>query len=388
MTSTSNQEKALRQAKYVLIFDCKISGPVESHDVVGAIFGQSEGLLGPELDLRELLRTGRIGRIEVHVKEKGKQTVCQIVVPSNLDRVQTAIIAALVEQVDRVGPFLASISLSKVINVREEKLKLIRDRAKEILREWLIEERTRTDQLLAEVEDVLRTSELIHYGPDKLPAGRGILSSDQLIIVEGRADVLNLLRCGVDNVIALEGAKVSDSLVSLTMSKKEVTAFLDGDHGGDLILQQLIKSGCKIDYVARAPYGREVEELTPREVLHILRTRRPLPEVLTVSPERSVVDIARRLSNELLGTNEAVLLDKSLNILSRIPVIDLRDYLKTHQLDIFAIIMDGIITQNLINIARSRGVKVIVGERIGSIEEPPPIKVLTFSDISAKEKQE
>ena len=43
----------------------EIEGVVEKPDVIGAVFGQTEGLFGPELELRELQKSGRIGRIEI-----------------------------------------------------------------------------------------------------------------------------------------------------------------------------------------------------------------------------------------------------------------------------------------------------------------------------------
>jgi len=49
----------------------EIEGVVDKPDVVGAIFGQTEGLLGEDLDLRELQRTGRVGRIQIAVKSEG-----------------------------------------------------------------------------------------------------------------------------------------------------------------------------------------------------------------------------------------------------------------------------------------------------------------------------
>ena len=88
--------------KYVIYANVKINGLVEKPDVVGAIFGQTEGLLGEELDLRELQKNGRIGRIHVNLEEKKGMTTGEIRVPSSLDMVETCIIAGALETVDRV----------------------------------------------------------------------------------------------------------------------------------------------------------------------------------------------------------------------------------------------------------------------------------------------
>ena len=49
-------------AKYIVHSSINIDGVVDRPDVIGAIFGQTEGLLGADLELRELQRSGRIGR--------------------------------------------------------------------------------------------------------------------------------------------------------------------------------------------------------------------------------------------------------------------------------------------------------------------------------------
>jgi len=56
--------------KYLIHIHLEAEGVVEKPDVVGAIFGQTEGLLGDDLDLRDLQRTGRLGRIDVQVTSK------------------------------------------------------------------------------------------------------------------------------------------------------------------------------------------------------------------------------------------------------------------------------------------------------------------------------
>lgn len=49
-----NEEKYASTAKYVVEARFTVEGVVEKPDVIGAIFGQTEGLFGPDLDLREL----------------------------------------------------------------------------------------------------------------------------------------------------------------------------------------------------------------------------------------------------------------------------------------------------------------------------------------------
>ena len=51
--------------KYSIIANFVAEGPFQKPDVIGALFGQTEGLLGSDMELRELQKEGKIGRIEV-----------------------------------------------------------------------------------------------------------------------------------------------------------------------------------------------------------------------------------------------------------------------------------------------------------------------------------
>ena len=248
--------------KYMITARIEVGGLVDKSDIIGAIFGQLEGLLGDELDLRELQRTGRIGRIEITVERSGGRTIGTIKVPSNLDRVETALIAAAMEVVDRVGPYPAKVEVVKLKDVRAEKRKRIIERAKELLKKWE-EEEVETKELIEEVIRSLKAAELIKYGPEGLPAGPDVAKSDTIIVVEGRADVLNLLRHGYRNVIALGGATIPKTLIELS-KRKTVILFVDGDRGGELIARNAI-GVLDVDYIARAPPGREIGRASCRE---------------------------------------------------------------------------------------------------------------------------
>jgi len=265
--------------KYVIYAEFEASGIVERPDVVGAIFGQTEGLLGDDLDLRELQKTGRIGRIRVEVHTKAGKTYGTITVPSSLDRVETAILAAALETIDRVGPAEAKIKVLRIEDVRATKRKYIIERAKEILEGLMEQEIPETQELTEEVKKAVRAKELIEYGPEKLPAGPHVPFSDSIIVVEGRADVLNLLKHGIKNAIAVEGTSVPETIIKLS-KERIVTAFTDGDRGGELILKELLQVA-DVDYVARAPEGKEVEELTKKEIVKSLRSKVPAEQVIT-----------------------------------------------------------------------------------------------------------
>jgi DNA primase len=259
--------------KYVIQVSFAVEGVVEKSDVIGAIFGQTEGLFGPELDLHELQKSGRIGRIEIQLESKKDKTTGIITIPSSLDKPLTALIAAAIENVDRVGPCSAKVVLDKIEDVRERKRGAIIDRAKQILQKWTVETVSDVDHIAAEIYGSAKSPDIVLYGRDKLSAGPNIEAVSSIIVVEGRADVANLLRSGVKNVVACQGTNIPRSLIKL-IKGKEVTVLLDGDRGGDIILEALLQVA-NIHFVARAPRGKEVEELTPKQILQILKEKTP-----------------------------------------------------------------------------------------------------------------
>jgi len=259
--------------KYIVYANVEIGGLVEKPDVVGAVFGQTEGLLGDELDLRELQKNGRIGRIEVDLNPRGGKSIGKIKLPSSLDMVETCILAAALETVDRVGPCDAHLSVDKIEDTRSIKRKLLVDRAKSLLKNLLTNEIPESKEISEQVRSEVKTAEIAEYGPEKLPAGPGVAEADSIILVEGRADVINLLKNDISNVVGVGGANVAPSVAKLCQ-EKEVTVFLDGDRGGDIILAELSRIA-DIEFVARAPTGKEVEELTRKELIKCLRSKVP-----------------------------------------------------------------------------------------------------------------
>jgi len=377
--------------KYMIVARFEVEGVVEKPDVIGAIFGQTEGLFGPDLDLRELQKSGRIGRIEIQLDSKQDKTFGVITIPSSLDKTSTAIIAAAVQSVDRIGPCIAKVSLDKVADIREEKRKLILDKAKDILRTWVIEESPSTDEMVKDVSGVIRPADVVDYGPEHLPAGPDVATSGSIILVEGRADIVNLLRCGVRNAIAIEGTKIPRTIIELCKTK-ETTAFLDGDRGGDLILKELMQVA-PVDYTARAPLGKEVEDLTPKEIMKCLREKAPVEAGRPAGPRPEPVHVPRpppiqlpqnvvAKARELRGTLEGILLDQNMGEIARLPVSELASKIADYQ-GIDTIVFDGVVTQRLIDLAEERGVKLVVGDRIAELaRRPNSIRIMTLPEVA------
>lgn len=257
--------------KYEIKARLTAEGVVEKPDVVGAIFGQTEGLLGDELDLRDLQKTQRIGRIEVEVDSKKGRSEGTIMMPSSLDQVETAILAAALETIDRIGPCKAEIKVLNIEDVRVSKKQKIVERAKALLKSLVEGNKDVSADITESVRASVQVEEVVSFGPDKCPAGPNVAQSDAIIIVEGRSDVINLLKYGIKNTIAVEGTNVPKTIQELS-KEKSVTVFLDGDRGGDLILKELLQVA-EIDFIARAPRNREVEELTQKQIMKALRNK-------------------------------------------------------------------------------------------------------------------
>jgi DNA primase len=360
-------------AKYVIKATFTVEGVVEKHDVIGAIFGQTEGLFPKDFELRELQKSGKIGRIDIELNSAKDKTTGTLMAPSSLDRAETAVVAAAMETVDRVGPCDAKMKIEHIADVRSEKRAQIVARAKELMKEWVVKEGHEIEKLLDEVQKEDKKVKAVNYGRERLTATPDISRIREIIVVEGRADVNNLIKSGVTGVIALEGVKVPNTIKNLAR-KKEITAFLDGDRGGDLILQEMLQVA-KPKYVARAPRGKEVEELTPDEIREALANKEALEEVVVSSELAGIV-------GGLRGTLEAVLLKEDGSQAGRIPVSDLVDKLKNSE-GVSTVLFDGIVTGRLIDAANEKNIKTIIGERVAEgVRIPRGLEVRSFRDLS------
>ncbi len=266
--------------KYMVEAKFEIAGSVEKPDIIGAVFGQTEGLLGNDLDLRELQKNGKIGRIEIESGSSGNKTYGKLLLPSSLGKVETCILAAAIESVDRVGPFETTFRVEKIDDTRNEKRTKVINRAKELVKNLLSSVIPDSKEISELVESDVKSSTVTHYGPENLPAGPDVANSESVIIVEGRADVVNLLKSDITNCVAVGGATgtIPKTIIDIC-NQKEVTLFLDGDRGGDIISKS-ISNVAEVDYIARAPDGKEVEELTRKELIKSLRSRVPFDQTV------------------------------------------------------------------------------------------------------------
>jgi DNA primase len=376
--------------KYLVKLKFEVDGVVERADVIGAIFGQTEGLFGPEMNLNELQKSWKVGRIEINLESKNDKTRGEVIIPMSTDIGTAALIAAAVESVDKVGPCSARFNVGAIEDVRAVKRKQIVDRAKLIVRDWSSKTSSEGENLLKDVTESTKRAKVINYGMENLPAGPGVYSSDLVYLVEGRADVVLFLRAGIENVVALEGTSVPDSIIELG-KKKRLIAVLDGDRGGDLIEKELAQV-VRVEKVLRAPAGKEVEDLTPIDVLNMLRAEAPAPSrreraaekaapKVQEEPDEPVVAKTKELYPNLNGTLEAILLDQGFQEIGRFPISELVQKMEATSGAEY-LIFDGIVTQRLVESAAKVGVKGIIGHRTGELNEVPgDVRIGTFRDL-------
>lgn len=417
--------------KYHVKLKFEVDGLVEKADIIGAIFGQTEGLLGPEMNLNELQKVSKVGRIEVNVDSRSNMAKGDALIPMSTDISTAALIAAAIESIDKVGPFQAKFLLVGIDDIRAIKKRIIVDRAKKIVQEWATKTISEGEEMLKDVYDASKPGRLTAFGKAQLACGTGVFDSDWIILVEGRADVINLLRAGFDNSIAIEGAKIDETITKLTEGKR-VVAFIDGDRAGDLILKEL-QGLVSIHKVLRAPAGREVEELTPLEITEILKEiisptttnegkqGTTIPRQVQIAEEQpegpefklqrrgekrenqdmiaeinhpisssqksintedtpEVLSAVQELYPQINETLEAVILDNSMRTILKLPVSDLIKKLNGTE-GASILVLDGIITQRLVEAANKIGIEYIIGHRTGELRKTSDIKVRTFRDM-------
>ncbi len=429
-------------SKYIVHSLIKIDGIVDRPDVVGAIFGQTEGLLGSDLELRELQRSGKIGRIEVTLSTASGKTTGEILIPSSLDKTETAIVAAALEIIQRIGPCNSKITTKSIEDVRVSKRRFVIDRAKALLKDLTENTLPDSQEISEEVSKSVRMMEIVTVGKDKLPCGPAIKESDEIIVVEGRADVLNLLKHGFKNAVSMEGSSVPKTIIELSR-KKNTVIFVDGDRGGILNIRELI-SVAEIDFVCKAPDGKEVEELAKKEIHKALRGRitseqaklelgvtsegelinknkklvQPLvnrrdraqsqrrvaspraPQRSTTqkrdSPTQKERIVPRRVVKNtlsadekkklketlenLFGTRGACIFDKKLNVLGKVPLTELKSTVKSLKTGMYALAIDGSVKDaELVRTAEQLGIKFVVGNK--AEVKSTRISVLTEKDL-------
>jgi len=376
--------------KYVVYAKFEAEGVVEKPDVIGAIFGQTEGLLGEELELRELQKEGKIGRVEVSIESTNGKTSGKIEIPTALDKTETTLIGAAIETIERIGPSDAKITVERIEDVRGSKRDYILERAKKLLA--AMEENAPVSREMEEkLKEGTKLAKLIEYGPEKLSAGD--ISGQDIIVVEGRADVINLLKNGIKNVISMNGTKLPETIKELS-KEKDFVLFVDGDRGGRLIAKNAVENA-RISGIVSAPDGKEVEELSKKEILAALRKRMTSKEFFrgekfeereervttkkkfteNAEEEKSeeytgnVEEKMREIGEEIAGSKMAVLLDKGMKVIKKVNAGSIIPAIKRSIKAVHSIVIDGTVNTSVMKVAEEKEVKNIAARNFGIVRE-------------------
>jgi len=431
--------------KYLVRATLQADGVVEKADIIGAIFGQTEGLLGDELDLRELQKSGRIGRIEVEVSQTRGKSEGTIIVPSGLDQIETSILASALETIDRIGPCRARIAVNAIEDVRVSKRDRIITRAKELYIKIVEQSKDVSENITSAVRQSVQTEEITSFGKEKLPAGPNVIASDAIIVVEGRSDVLNLLKYGIKNAIAVEGTNIPQAIIDISR-EKSVTLFVDGDRGGELILKEMLQVA-EVDAIARAPPNLEVEELTEKQIMKCLKNKIPVEQFMAMYGQSLGIQPLEHKEKEAMkealkeaqkegqrpvleppqgspqppspppphepreekhrepippkplppnaekyrtiiagieGQAKTVLTDANIAPVIECPIGEMIDRIKSSD-GIHAVVFDGVISQRLLDVSHERGVKFIVASRVGNVGKfPSDVTIVLRKDLERK----
>jgi len=362
--------------KYMIHASFKSAGPLEKPDVIGAVFGQTEGLLGADMEMRELQKDGKIGRIEVDLETVDGKSVGEIQVPTALDKSETTLIAAALETIDRIGPTEAEIKIIRIEDVRGSKRDYILERAKKLMEGV---EGGSFKEMSESLKEDTRVEKIQEYGGSRLPCGD--ISGDEVIVVEGRADVVNLLKNRVKNVIGMDGTKLPPEIGELGRTK-ELTLFVDGDRGGKLITKNVLENA-RVKYVATAPEGKEVEELTSKEILQSLRAKTAVNGYSSENSDRRTESAKRKTEvkfngdvkaklrevyeSKLRGQKGGLLLDDSLDVIKRVSSRDLARNVKGARQKIGAVILDGAASASNIKLCDENGIAYMAATNFSDV---------------------
>ncbi|KAG2474774.1 MAG: hypothetical protein NPMRTH4_20001 [Nitrosopumilales archaeon] len=260
--------------KYDVKLSFEVDGLVKREDIIGAVFGQTEGLLGPEMNLNELQRVSKIGRIEVSTHSTTNTTAGDVLIPMSTDIDTCALISAAIESIDKVGPFDCHFQLTSLDDVRASKKEDIVRRAKQIKQNWSTKSMSESDVILKELS------------------------------IEGKNEIY--------------------------------------------------------DKDLEVPQSNKTKSIDPED--------------------ESIVELINSLYPNLIETLEAIGFDQDKKEIFKVPISEVVETLG-NQSGIRYLVLDGIITQRLLDGAQKAGVTFLVGHRITNAEKHNGIKLKTFADL-------
>ena len=110
-----------------------------------------------------------------------------------------------------------------------------------------------------------------------------------------------------------------------------------------------------------------------------IKNGKPTPSIKSEA-DKPIADVASKIFPNLNETLEAVALDGDQNEIFKVPISEVVSKLST-QSGIKYLLLDGIITQRLIEGAKNAGVECVIGHRVAKLSNSDGMTLKTFSDL-------
>ena len=136
----------------------------------------------------------------------------------------------------------------------------------------------------------------------------------------------------------------------------------------------------------RAPEGVEVEELTPIQIADILRDTAEEMKKETAKPalkdqkDEPIANVVKKIYSQLNESLEAIALDDGTNQVFKVPVSEVVGKLMPGS-GIKYLILDGIITQRLVDSAKQAGIGYLIGHRMANLKSTDGLTLKTFTEL-------
>jgi DNA primase len=261
--------------KYNLKFLFTVEGKVDESDIIGALLTLSAAYY-PAYGIVKLQNQSKLGKVKISkkdvVRDKQDRTEGSLQIPLNLDRADTSIFVSVIENITRIKLFGSKINLHDVEDLERGNSAKFLTRAIEVYNGFFDNEGSvSADDIRKTLLEMTSAKKAVTCG--KHTIGATFTESEQVIVVEGRADVLALSECGISNTFALNGWEFDEDTIIEFLGSKTITLFRDGDEGGREIEKKL--AGCvPITYVVQTPHKVSVEDLSKTEIINYLKTRK------------------------------------------------------------------------------------------------------------------
>ena len=141
-----------------------------------------------------------------------------------------------------------------------------------------------------------------------------------------------------------------------------------------------------IDYELRADEGIEVEELTPKRVDEILSpvvkeiNEGPKTPELKNEDDAPLSELCKKIFPDINESLEAVALSSEEKEVFKVAISELVGKL-SGQSEIEYLILDGIITQRLLDAAKKAEIKYVIGHRVAKLTNDDGITLKTFTEL-------